>query len=366
MISCRKFLLYLLLVLSINAFAQPDKGLKTINGKEVMLHKVLTKETWTGIARTYNLSINDVKSVNPGIVDLKEGQIINVPLLPSLQSTNNNTTKKQAAESASPSPAINDTQNNTTQATTPKNTSGKHTVKEKETLFGIAKKYGVKVDDIKKWNNNIATVKIGQVINIKNPAVVKPLETTTAETGKKEPAAIPAEKKIETKSEIKEKPVLAKAEIIKNEKPAVKKENPSEIPTEIAATKPAKTEPALKTEKTIVLDNEQKSSTKKNEVKNNSGSVVSEYKETGMAAWIKDGSLNQNKYYALHRSAPLGTIVKVNNRMNGEYVFVKVVGQLPDSGDNQKQIIKISEAAAKKIGAVNEHFQVELNYGVLN
>ncbi|MBK7855996.1 MAG: peptidoglycan-binding protein, partial [Bacteroidetes bacterium] len=103
----------------------------------------------------------------------------------------------------------------------------------------------------------------------------------------------------------------------------------------------------LQKQKPIVLDNEQKVQPK-NDVKNNSGSVVREYNETGMAAWIKDGSLNQNKYYALHRTAPLGTIVKVNNRMNGEYVFVKVVGQLPDSGDNEKQIIKISEAAAKK------------------
>lgn len=366
MIFNRKFLLYVLLFISFNAFAQPDKGLKTINGKEVMLHKVLSKETWTGIARTYNLSIDDVKSVNPGIIDLKEGQIINVPLLPSLPSTKNNATNKPLVESATPAPVPGTTQNNTTQANEHKNASGKHTVKEKETLFGIAKKYGVKVDDIKKWNNNIATVKIGQIINIKNPATVKTADIANKETDKKELAATPIEKKIETKGEAKEKPVLGKSEIIKNEKPADKNQNTSQTPAQAEVTKPAKIEPVTKAEKPIVLDNEQKSSTQKNDVKNNSGSVVREYNETGMAAWIKDGSLNQNKYYALHRTAPLGTIVKVNNRMNGEYVFVKVVGQLPDSGDNEKQIIKISEAAAKKIGAVNEHFQVELNYGILN
>ena len=52
--------------------------------------------------------------------------------------------------------------------------------------------------------------------------------------------------------------------------------------------------------------------------------------------------------------------------MNGDYVFVKVVGTLPDTGDNDKQILKMSEAAAKRIGAINEKFQVELNYGMTN
>ena len=47
-----------------------------------------------------------------------------------------------------------------------------------------------------------------------------------------------------------------------------------------------------------------------------------------MASWIRDGDINQSKFYALHRNAPPGTIIKVTNRMNGDYVFVKVVGTL--------------------------------------
>ena len=51
--------------------------------------------------------------------------------------------------------------------------------------------------------------------------------------------------------------------------------------------------------------------------------------------------------------------------MNTKYVFVKVVGILPDTGDNDKSIIKISQAAVNKLGALDAHFQVELSYGVM-
>lgn len=382
--SFRKISIYIILALSINAFAQTEKALKTINGKEVMLHKVLTKETWTGIARTYNLSIDDVKSVNPGIVDLKEGQIINVPLMPSLPSAKTETPANKPTDvTASPSVTItNPVVVNSVTGGVANSNAAKHTVKQKETLFGIAKMYGITVADLKKWNNNLTTVKIGQVINVKDPLVQKPNDVAKANTDKKDIAVAPIQNKIEVKRDVKEKPLLAKTEVkpeakpenkteakpeaIKTEKVVVNNDKSDNKPEESIAVKPAKTDKAKSTEKTTVLDNQQKSVTPKADVKSSNGSVVREYIETGMAAWIKDGSLNQNKYYALHRTAPLGTIVKVNNRMNGDYVFVKVVGQLPDTGDNDKQIIKISEAAARKIGAVNEHFQVELSYGVLN
>lgn len=361
------FCTYILLFLSINAFAQNDKGLKVINGKEVMLHKVLSKETWTGIARTYNLSIDDVKSVNPGIADLKEGQIINVPLMPSLPSVKESASNKPSPAVTSATPVVNNVSSNLPLNNGEKSSASKHTVKEKETLFGIAKKYGVKVDDLKKWNANIVTVKIGQVINVKNPYGKKQEENLKIDTDRKEILANAVESKVEVKSDVKDKPAPVKAETIKTQNAVVQKEKAEAKADQNVEVKPAIIEKAeTKISSATVLDNDQKNSSKKSEVKSNNGSVVREYNETGMAAWIKDGSLNQNKYYALHRTAPLGTIVKVNNRMNGDYVFVKVVGQLPDSGDNDKQIIKISEAAARKIGAVNEHFQVELSYGVLN
>ena len=73
-----------------------------------------------------------------------------------------------------------------------------------------------------------------------------------------------------------------------------------------------------------------------------------------------------DKYYALHRTAPIGTILKVTNRMNNQFVYVKVVGTLPDTGENENIIIKVSQAVSSKLVALDPLFQVELSYGLLN
>jgi hypothetical protein len=50
--------------------------------------------------------------------------------------------------------------------------------------------------------------------------------------------------------------------------------------------------------------------------------------------------------------------------MNNNSVFVKVVGTLPDTGDNNAAIIKITQAAAQRIGAIDQKFTAELSYGL--
>jgi rare lipoprotein A (peptidoglycan hydrolase) len=84
--------------------------------------------------------------------------------------------------------------------------------------------------------------------------------------------------------------------------------------------------------------------------------------ENGVATWIADTEMNQNKFYALHRTAPVGTIIKVTNRMNNNSVYVKVIGVLPSTGDNENVLIKITQAAAQRIGALDQRFQAELSY----
>ncbi|MBK7970759.1 MAG: hypothetical protein IPK08_18575 [Bacteroidetes bacterium] len=87
--------------------------------------------------------------------------------------------------------------------------------------------------------------------------------------------------------------------------------------------------------------------------------------ETGIASWIQDGQVNQDKYYGLHRTAPIGTIMKVTNRMNNQFVYVKIVGVLPDTGDNDNVIIKVSQAVSNKLNALDAHYQVEVSYGLM-
>ena len=83
--------------------------------------------------------------------------------------------------------------------------------------------------------------------------------------------------------------------------------------------------------------------------------------ENGLAAMI-EGTGGGKMYMALHRTAAVGTLIAVRNEMNDQIVFVRVVGKLPDTGVNDRVIIRISEAAYHNIGAIDPKFRVELNY----
>jgi len=83
--------------------------------------------------------------------------------------------------------------------------------------------------------------------------------------------------------------------------------------------------------------------------------------QRGMAEVIED-TQNTKKYLALHRNAPMGTIMQVKNEMNNQTVFVRVVGPIPPTGDNEKLILKISKKAYDRLGAVDNRFPVEVSY----
>lgn len=84
-------------------------------------------------------------------------------------------------------------------------------------------------------------------------------------------------------------------------------------------------------------------------------------KENGIAAVI-DGTSDTKKYLALHRTAPVGTIMRVRNEMTNLSVFVRVVGKLPDTGTNNNLLIRLSKAAQEALGALDDKFRVELSY----
>lgn len=85
------------------------------------------------------------------------------------------------------------------------------------------------------------------------------------------------------------------------------------------------------------------------------------YEEKGTAAWKKTSS-RDTKLYALHRTAPIGTVIKVYNPSNKRTLYVKVMGKMSDEVYRDNYIIYLSPAAAKSLGAVNEWIRVELIY----
>lgn len=150
-------------------------------------HVVLPGETLWSISQMYGIKLSALKAKNriKEDRDLKAGMMLNlrehikrgedIPMVPASEfrkvvAYNN----QQQPTSASPT-TVSSSQtatimvSNPTQSTTsPKVTI--HTVVQGENLFRIGQKYGVTVDDIKKWNrlsNN--EIKIGQKLTINKP-----------------------------------------------------------------------------------------------------------------------------------------------------------------------------------------------------
>ncbi len=118
---------------------KPKKALKIGKGDSLVIHRVQPKETFFAISRTYNVDIDDILDWNDiRVVDgLQIGQEIRL-VLP----------KSQFA----PKPA----------------TFVNHTVKAGETLWSISRIYGVKVEDLRGWNNKETNdLSPGEVLKVK-------------------------------------------------------------------------------------------------------------------------------------------------------------------------------------------------------
>lgn len=84
---------------------------------------------------------------------------------------------------------------------------------------------------------------------------------------------------------------------------------------------------------------------------------------TGFSGIFKSTSgWNDGKYYALMNNVTVGTIVKVNYPSTNKIIYAKVLGELPDMKESAGLSLRISDAAAKELGAVNNKFNVEIRY----
>jgi len=98
--------------------------------------------------------------------------------------------------------------------------------------------------------------------------------------------------------------------------------------------------------------------------------IKSERGERGVAAWNKKSKVT-TKSFALHRSAPINSVMKVTNPMTKRTtnpmtkrtIYIKVTGR-PSSkkyyGSNV--IVVLSTKAAKMLGARDSRFHVNINY----
>jgi len=91
-----------------------------------------------------------------------------------------------------------------------------------------------------------------------------------------------------------------------------------------------------------------------------------EKNEKGVATWMDDPGLDPNKKLVLHRTAPIGTVIKITNPMTNRTTFAKVVGRFTDTEATKDVIIVMTKNVADALGALDKRFHVDLSYGSPN
>jgi LysM repeat protein len=86
-----------------------------------------------------------------------------------------------------------------------------------------------------------------------------------------------------------------------------------------------------------------------------------EREQRGVACWRKDAQ-ESSDLYALHREAPINSVIEVNNPMTGRTVYVKVIGRIPDTAYGNNVKVVLSPIAANLLGARDPRFYVKVKY----
>lgn len=376
-------------------------GVENQNGKKVVIHKVVAKDTYYSIARRYNVNPKEVMNFNDSKY-LQIGVIVKVPTSMPFTVGNATTDTKITPDNNKESSA-GPVSGNTEQGLI------EHAVQKKENLNMLAEKYGTTVNEIKRINNlRSINLQIGQVLKVPVKAEDKATEDTAiASVQKAMPAVVQPPVTQPTVQQPVQKPVVPapdKKEITKNidlnQKTTLESKPDSEelIVHTVAsnetiysiATKYKLTIDQLKAKNDLTtssLNVGQKLLIKGqypvkpvNEpfasVADSLRSIkdpslrypaarygLNQIEEKGTAVWIADADLDPSKMLVLHRTAPIGGIIKITNPMSNRSTFAKVVGKFTENESTKDVIIVMTKAVADALGALDRRFYCNLTYG---
>ncbi|WP_276497045.1 LysM peptidoglycan-binding domain-containing protein [Pontibacter litorisediminis] len=287
-------------------------GVERKSGKLFVQHKVEPKETLYALSRKYGVPVSQIVEANPSVqTTIKIGEIVLIPR--GFVSVAATTPKNTAPAASNRTFTVNSVGNKL------------HTVEPKQTLYSVSRMYGVSVENLRFWN------KLGGDNNI----------------------------------EIGQQLIVGTGQPTPTQKPVYMPEPDDEMAKGTDATAVASagpTTPAAGVTPTPVAVTIKERVDEEEPGENAAAAGTSKMMESGMAEMIDAKTNDTNKYLALHKTAPVGTIMQVKNAMNGEVVYVRVIGKLPETGENERVVVRLSKKAYQKLGATDPRFRVELSY----
>lgn len=358
-------LLFLIALGLNNEIPRDSIGIETVNGQTFVIHRVEQKETLFAISRRYRTTVDAIIQHNSSAQSgLEIGQILRVPYTakPGLVRPQNGTVHRvepketlysisrlyqvtaedikkwnnlsdnalavgqeliirKPSATQRPQPVLHEQPQ-------PISRKGVHTVQQGQTLFFIARQYQISVDQLKDWNQLDGNeLNIGQTLY-----VAQPEQNTASNT--------PPVRETRESQPIQRQDTQVTS-------PAPERSTPAPVAKNTPASRDNSSSPTGQSAESIRISESLKSG--------------DEILEAGLAELI-EGTDGNRKYLALHRSAPMGTILKVRNEMNNREVFVRVMGKLPDTAMTDKLIIKISKSAYDRLGAIDPRFRVQVTY----
>ncbi|RYZ96940.1 MAG: LysM peptidoglycan-binding domain-containing protein [Sphingobacteriaceae bacterium] len=316
-----------MLFISSLAFAAPvlaaspldSIGVENQNGKKVILHKLDPKDNYFSIGRRYNIKPNSIIQYNNNAA-LKIGGIVKVPTeIPFDQQANvAQTTAQQPKPAVVTAPPVQQTKPAVPQVAKPT-----PAVTQQQPVETVAENNDPGVQDYK--------VASGESLF----SIAKRFNTTVEN--------LISLNKLTTD-------VLSSGQVIK-----VKANTPN-TPVPVSDTRIT----AARDSTVPVTTDSASAGVRPNRY------GLYEKSEKGVATWMDDSGLDANKKLVLHRTAPIGTVIKIVNPMTNRTTFAKVVGRFTENESTRDVVIVMTKNVAESLGALDKRFHVNLSYGTTN
>jgi len=319
-------------------------------------HTVAPKEFLGKIAEKYGTTVEEVKKANNLTSNhLQIGQKLIIP----------------ATKNVDERKAVNVTLQAPSEAAKGNDAAGKHTVLRNETIFTIAKQYGVTAYQLRRLNNlPDNAISIGQILIVPGGVVTDvqvPLEKQAEQT-KQAPATSTSSDEgfIHTVARGEDIFTIAKKyNLTAYQIRTANKLDDNAIKVNQKLVIPKPPEPRSVNEQSKAEQENQPDSTTITDPKLRRDPSVyglSQIEEKGAAMWIADADLDGSKMLVLHRTAPVGRVIKITNPMTNKTTFAKVVGKFTENESTKDVIIVMTKAVADSLGALDKRFFCNLTY----